>query len=46
MKNQTKFLLSRQKEVYQLYKNLNIKNKHKMNPIPVCKIPDSLKDSI
>ena len=41
-----KIFTSRQKEVYQLYKNLNIKNKHKMNPIPVCKIPDSLKDSI
>ena len=37
---------SRQDEVYQLYKNLNSKNKHKMNPIPVCKIPESLKNSI
>ena len=41
-----KIFTSRQKEVYQLYKNLNIKNKHKMNPIPVCKIPDSLKNSV
>ena len=41
-----KIFTSRQEEVYQLYKNLNIKNKHKMNPIPVCKIPDSLKNSI
>ncbi len=37
---------SRQKKVYQLYKKLNSKNKHKMNPIPVCKVPSSLKNSI
>ena len=36
----------RQKEVHQLYKNLNKKNKHKMKPIPVCKVPESLKNSI
>lgn len=41
-----KIFTSRQGEVYQLYKNLNSKNKHKMNPIPVCKIPKSLKNSI
>ena len=41
-----KIFTGRQEEVYQLYKNLNSKNKHKMNPIPVCKIPDSLKNSI
>jgi len=41
-----KIFTNRQEEVYQLYKNLNSKNKHKMNPIPVCKIPDNLKNSI
>ena len=41
-----KIFTSRQDEVYKLYKNLNSKNKHKMNPIPVCKIPESLKNSI
>ena len=39
-------LTNRQIEVYKLYKNLNNKNKHKMNPIPVCKVPKSLKNSI
>jgi len=29
--------------VFNLYKKLNTANLHKMNPIPVCKIPDSLK---
>ena len=41
-----KIFTGRQDEVYQLYKNLNSKNKHKMNPIPVCKIPESLKNSV
>ncbi len=41
-----KIFTDRQKEVYQLYKNLNNKNKHKMNPIPVCKIPQNLKNSV
>ncbi len=45
-KKSNKIFTNRQEEVYQLYKNLSTKNKHKMNPIPVCKIPDSLKDSI
>ncbi|EAS18600.1 NH(3) (glutamine) dependent NAD(+) synthetase [Flavobacteria bacterium BBFL7] len=29
-------------EVFHLYLNLNKKNQHKMNPIPVCHIPKSL----
>jgi NAD+ synthase len=33
----------RQKEVLKIYKRLNRINQHKMNPIPVCVIPDSLK---
>ena len=41
-----KILTSRQEKVYQLYKNLNGKNKHKMDPIPVCKIPKNLKSSV
>jgi NAD+ synthase len=33
----------RQLAVYEIYKRLNFLNKHKMNPIPVCKIPQELK---
>ncbi|MCK0189487.1 NAD(+) synthase [Arenibacter sp. F20364] len=33
----------RQKEVFQIYKRFNRANKHKMLPIPVCEIPNSLK---
>jgi NAD+ synthase len=33
----------RQKEVFEIYKRLNIINQHKMNPIPVCEIPVNLK---
>ena len=29
----------RQKEVFEIYKRLNLVNKHKMEPIPVCEIP-------
>ena len=39
-------LTSRQEEVLKLYKNLNNQNKHKMNPVPVCKVPKYLKNSI
>ena len=38
-----KLVSERQKEVLKIYKNLNTKNQHKMTPIPVCKIPKSLK---
>ncbi|RZJ28739.1 MAG: NAD(+) synthase [Flavobacterium sp.] len=33
----------REKEVFDIYKRLNFVNQHKMNPIPVCRIPAALK---
>ncbi|UJH68217.1 NAD(+) synthase [Allomuricauda sp. SCSIO 65647] len=33
----------RQQEVFSIYKKLNRANKHKMVPIPICEIPNSLK---
>ena len=36
-------LNDRQKEVIVIYNNFNRANKHKMIPIPVCKIPEELK---
>jgi len=33
----------RQAEVFKIYQRLNRNNKHKMDPIPVCKIPDEFK---
>lgn len=36
-------LTAREKEVMSIYKRLNLLNQHKMNPIPVCIIPDELK---
>ncbi len=33
-----------QKRVFELYKRLNTINQHKMNPIPVCEIPNYLKN--
>ena len=33
----------RQKEVFEIYSRYHAANKHKMEPIPVCKIPDELK---
>ena len=33
----------REKEVFSIYKRYNSSNKHKMNPIPVCLIPNNLK---
>jgi len=36
-------LSSREKEVLDIYNRLHRINKHKMVPIPVCKIPDNLK---
>lgn len=35
----------RQKEVFEIYKRFNTTNKHKMLPIPVCKISADLKNS-
>ncbi len=34
---------ARQKEVFKIYKVLHNANKHKMKPIPICKIPLNLK---
>jgi len=34
----------RKKEVFIIYKKLNTANQHKMNPIPVCVIPEKLKN--
>ncbi|MCB0456888.1 MAG: NAD(+) synthase [Flavobacteriaceae bacterium] len=33
----------RQKRVFEIYAHLNKVNQHKMNPIPICKIPAALK---
>jgi NAD+ synthase len=33
----------RQREVFEIYKKFNTVNRHKMRPIPVCTIPQSLK---
>jgi NAD+ synthase len=35
--------MGRQLEVFKIYKRLNNANKHKMNPIPICVIPNILK---
>jgi len=37
-------LTGREAEVMKLYQRLNRVNKHKMNPIPVCELPDSLRE--
>ncbi|NNJ88408.1 MAG: NAD(+) synthase [Eudoraea sp.] len=34
---------NREEEVFQIYKKYNSANKHKMIPIPICKIPETLK---
>ena len=36
-------LSSRQKEVLAIYRRFNQTNRHKMEPIPVCQIPDDLR---
>ncbi|PRX57870.1 NAD(+) synthase [Flagellimonas meridianipacifica] len=41
-KNESDFT-GREKEVFVIYKRYNSANKHKMIPIPICEIPDSLK---
>ncbi|HEY0047140.1 MAG TPA: NAD(+) synthase [Flavobacterium sp.] len=33
----------REKEVFEIYTRLNTRNRHKMDPIPVCIIPEDLK---
>lgn len=36
-------LTTRKKQVLDIYKKMNRTNQHKMQPIPVCKIPETLK---
>jgi len=46
MKNQGKTNMDfsgREREVFEIYTRFNTSNKHKMVPIPVCKIPEYLK---
>ena len=33
----------REQEVFKIFKRYNTSNQHKMNPIPVCEIPNNLK---
>ena len=35
----------REREVFEIYKRFNTVNRHKMLPIPVCKIPEALKST-
>ena len=37
---------NREAEVFTIYKKYNSANKHKMIPIPICEIPDTLKQPI
>ncbi len=37
-------LSEREKKVLAIYRDLNARNQHKMDPIPVCAIPESLKE--
>lgn len=39
----TKNISERQKQVLHIFMQLNKANQHKMNPIPICKIPDEIK---
>jgi len=43
-KNNSSDLSIRQKEVVSILKKLNKQNSHKMNPIPVCEIPEKLRN--
>lgn len=42
-KGNSKSLSKRQKKVLEIFKTFNVKNQHKMNPIPVCAIPKKFK---
>ena len=42
-KNSKRKLNKREQEVLSIYKNFHSKNLHKMNPIPVCEIPNNLR---
>ena len=39
----TDHLSSRQRKVLKIYRKLNQRNQHKMQPIPICTIPDELR---
>ena len=41
--NDTDSLTERERKVLRIYKKLNLENQHKMNAIPICKIPEMLK---
>ena len=41
--NKIKALTKRDKEVLSIYEKLNSKNSHKMSPIPICQIPNTLR---
>lgn len=48
LKNKTKNtekINNRQKKVLEIYKKLHLKNKHKMQPIPVCEVPQKCKEN-
>ena len=40
---ETKMLTKRKKEVLDIFKQLNAANQHKMQPVPVCAVPDILR---
>ena len=40
---ETKKLTDREKEVVDIFKRLNAVNRHKMQPVPVCRIPDEFR---
>lgn len=42
-KGNSKSLSKREKKVLEIFKTFNVKNQHKMNPIPVCAIPKKFK---
>ncbi len=44
MRNHAENLTRRQKEVLSIFRNFNKRNRHKMEPIPVIKIPDELRE--
>lgn len=39
-----KSLNDRQKEVLKIFRSFHAANKHKMDPIPVCVIPDEIRE--
>lgn len=42
--NKAEDFTGREQEVFGIYRKLHVANRHKMDPIPVCLIPDSLRD--